>query len=340
MAALVDFPNGTGPQSTGYDLSVVGADGRVAARAHAAARSFIGTGGTAAIDLPEVSAANGRVYYLDGDQNLRSLTPTGSSEVVASLPGSATAHVGFAVSPDGRSIAVSVLTYSGTTASVTSLYTQELPSGSRHDLSHTGSELVWPIGWEGSDLVLAATSSGFSQQGLILNPYFAADLQVVDPNTSNRVATIGGPDFSNGCQVTGLVVPAGTACYHRTPGQTTSELWLLNWTGARTGTLSLQQSSPAAALHPDQPSVAICCDSSRSVLIAQGSAAPAATDLKGSPDSWPCWLDGQHVLAGSVNDHQFQPGVLAVGSGSVAQVDAHGFCAAVLGGAGAAGEPM
>ena len=52
-------------------------------------------------------------------------------------------------------------------------------------------------------------------------------------------------------------------------------------------------------------------------------------------------MDDQHLLAGSVGDHQFQPGVLDVGAGTVAPVtDAHGFCAAVLGSAGAAVEPV
>jgi hypothetical protein len=344
LAALVDFPNGTGPQSTGYDLALAGADGRVVARAHAAARSFIGTGGSgggaAALDLPEVSAANGRVYYLDGDQNLRSLTAAGSSDVLATVPGSRTAHVGFAVSPDGQSIAVSVLTYSGTAASVTSLYVEDLPGGNRRDIAHTGPDLVWPVGWHGNDLVLAAASNGFSQQGLAFNPYFAAGFQLVDPATSNRVASIGGPDAGSGCQVTGLLVPAGTACWHRTSSQTASELWLLNWTGARSDTLTVQRPSPTAALNPDRQSVGICCDDASAVLVAQGHATPAATALEGSPDSWPCWVDDQHLLAGSVNDHRFQPGVLTVGGSSVAKVDAHGFCAAVLGNAGAAGEPM
>jgi hypothetical protein len=346
MAALVDFPNGTGPQSTGYDLALVGVDGHVAAHAHAAARSFIGAGGSgggaAALDLPELSATNGRVYYLDGDQDVRSLAPTGgASDVIASVPGSSAAHVGFAVSPDGRSIAVSVLTYSGGVASVTSLYVEDLSGGSRRDITlPAGSGLVWPVGWHGSDLVLAVASNGFSQQGLTSNPYFASSFELVDPSTSNRIASIGGPDPNSGCEVTGLLVPAGTACTHST-SQTASELWLLNWSGARTSTLTVQRPSPAAALNPDQQSVAICCDDSAAVLVAQPHGTPAATALKGSPDSWPCWLDDQHVLAGSVRDHQFQPGVLAVGSGAVARVtDAHGFCAAVLGSAGAAGEPM
>jgi len=347
MAALVDFPNGTGPQSTGYDLALVGADGQVAAHAHAAARTFIGSGGSgggaAALDLPEVSAANGRVYYLDGDQDIRSLAPNGTpSDVMATVPGSSSAHAGFAVSPDGRSIAVSVLTYIGGAARVSGLYVQDVPGGSRHDITvPAASGLVWPIGWHGNDLVLAMASNGFSQQGLAFNPYFASSLELVDPDTSNRVAGIGGPDPGSGCEITGLVVPAGTACYHSTSSQTSSELWLLNWSGTRTDTLPVQRPAPTAALNPEQQSVAICCADSTAVLVAQAHTTPAATALKGNPDSWPCWLDDQHVLAGSVNDHQFQPGVLAVGSGTVTQVtNAHGFCAVVLGSAGAAGEPM
>jgi hypothetical protein len=289
-----------------------------------------------------VSAADGRVYYLDGDQNIRSLAPTGgTSDVIASVPGSSTAHAGFAVSPDGQSIAISVLTYSGSTASVTGLYVQDLQGGTRRDITHSGSDLVWPVGWHGSDLVLAVASTGFSQQGLTDNPYFASGLELVDPNTSTRVASIGGPDPTGGCVVTGLVVPAGTACSHSTSSQTASELWLLNWSGARTDTLTVQRPAPTAALNPDQQSVAICCDGSSAVLVAQAHATPAATALEGNPDSWPCWLDDQHVLAGSVNDHRFKPGVLAVASGTVTPVtNAHGFCAAVLGSAGAAGEPM
>jgi hypothetical protein len=341
LAALVDFPNGTGQQSTGYDLVLVGTDGQVAARAHAAARSAIGSGGAAALDLPEVSAANGRVYFLDGDQNIRSLDPSGTvSDVIAAVPGTSTAHVGFAISPDGQSIAVSVLTYSGGTASVTSLYVQGIPGGARHDISHPGGGLVWPVGWHGADLVLATASNGFSQGGLIANPYVASGYELVDPTSSNHIASVGGPDPASGCQVTGLVVPSGTACVHQT-SSTASELWLLDWSGVRFEAVTLQQSPPAAALHPDQGSVAICCDSTTAVLVAQAHAAPAATALKGSPGTWPCWIDDQHVLAGSATDHQFQPGVLTAGSSTVTRVtDAHGFCAAVLGSAGAAGEPM
>ena len=62
IGILVGFVNGTGPQSSGYDLALVAADGKVVAKAHAAVRASIGTGGTgggaAAYDLPEVSASS------------------------------------------------------------------------------------------------------------------------------------------------------------------------------------------------------------------------------------------------------------------------------------------
>src|SRR5437764_9353289 len=68
LGILIAFANGTGPQSTGYDMSLVTAEGKVTAKVHAAGRSYIhtpgsGLSGAAAYDLPEVSASNTRVYY-------------------------------------------------------------------------------------------------------------------------------------------------------------------------------------------------------------------------------------------------------------------------------------
>jgi hypothetical protein len=343
LAVLVDFPNGTGPQSTGYDLALVAADGHVAARAHAAARTNIdsvgGPGGAASIDLPEVSVANGRVYYLDGDQTVRYLSPDGATGTFATVPGSTTAHAAFAVSPDATRIAVGVLTYQGNAATVTSLYVHNVASGNQQDVSHPSSELAWPVAWHGTDLVLGVSAGAFTQQGLVLNPYAAAAYHVVDPATSSRVASIGGPDFVSACEVTGLLVTPGTACVHQTASQA-SELWLLSWSGARIDTIAFPRQSATAALGPDQSAVAICCDGTKAVVVARGRGSQTATALKGSFDSWPCWIDGQHVLAGSVNDHQFQPSVIDLSSGRVAPADAHGFCAAVLGSGGGSGAPF
>jgi hypothetical protein len=135
-------------------------------------------------------------------------------------------------------------------------------------------------------------------------------------------------------------VTPGTACLHETASHT-SELWLLSWSGARLDTIAFPQQGATAALGPDQSAVAICCDGAQAVVVARGQRSQTATALKGGLDSWPCWIDGQHVLVGSVNDHQFQPSVVDLSSGRVAPADAHGFCAAVLGsGGGGSGEPF
>lgn len=58
-----------------------------------------------------VSISNSRVYYLDGNADVRSLGPDGSTALATHLPGSASVSVGFAISPDDRRIAVSVIEY-------------------------------------------------------------------------------------------------------------------------------------------------------------------------------------------------------------------------------------
>lgn len=333
FAVLVDFPNGTGPQSTGYDLVLVATDGHIAGRVHAATRSFIhtvgGPGGAAAPDLPEVSVANDRVYYLDGDQQVSYLGPDGSTATVTKVPGSASAHAGFAVSPDGSRIAVSVLAYQGNAASMT-LYVEDSGGGNHHVIFQSSSEYAWPVAWHRSYLVLAIGPL-FSQQGLVLNPYFASSYHVVDPASADRKATIGGPDYISACEVSGLLVSAGTACFHRANNQ--SEFWLLDWTGHQFAISAAASPYSVGSLAPSTGQVAICCNDSTAVVVNHPAGDFTATQLKGS-DSWPCWLDDQRVLVGSVNQHQFQPGVLDVATGRVILVDAHGFCAAVLGGPG------
>lgn len=334
LAVLVDFPNGTGPQNTGYDLTLIAASARAVAHAHAAVRSFIGTvggpGGAAAPDLPEISVANGRVYYLDGDSTLRYLAADGSTGAATKLPGSATAHAGFAVRPDGLRIAVSVLTYEGNAASM-NLYVEDIRGGNHHDLFQSSSEYAWPVAWRGTDLVLALGPL-FSQQGLVLNPYFASSYHVVDSATADRKAAIGGPDYITGCEVSGLLVPGGTACYHRTASSGMGgEFWILDWTGARIGTYGTATGG-TASLSPRQPLVALLQDD-KTVAIT-GPEVKTAIGLGGVSDSWPCWLDDQHVLVGSVHQHQFQTAIIDARSSNVAAVGAHGFCAAVLGSPG------
>ena len=311
-------------------------DGRTVAHTHAAVRAYIHSGGTisaaAAPDLPEVSVANGRVYYLDGDFQVRYLAPDGSSAAVATVAGSTSAHAGFAMSPDGSRIAVSVLTYQANSATM-SLYVEDVGGGNHVDLFRSSSEYAWPVAWHSGDLVLAVGPL-FSQQGLWDNPYFAANFHVVDAASANRKPTIGGPDYMSSCEVSGLLVPTGTACYHRTATSGMGGIFLLlGWDG--TGMISPPFGSDnggTAALNPDQSQTAALLDTGRRALIVLSPGNKVPINLAGSVDSWPCWLDDHHVLVGSVS--QYQPVVIDIAAGSVQAAAAHGFCAAVLGGPG------
>ena len=336
---LVNFPNGTGPRSTGYDLSLASASGRTVAHTHAATRAYIHAAAQvsapAAPDLPEVSVANGRAYYLDGDQQVRYLAPDGSSGNVTRVPGSSTSHAGFAISPDGSRIAVSVITYQGSSATMT-LYVEDVAGGNRLNLFQSSSGYGWPIAWHSGDLVLALGPL-FSQQELWDNPYFAANFHVVDAATADRKATIGGPDFISSCEVSGLLSPTGTACYHRTATSGMGGVFLLlGWDG--TGMVSpaiSSQNGGTASINPDQSQTLAILDASRPALLVLSPGNQAEVHLTAPADSWPCWLDDQHVLVGSLG--QDQPVLVDLAGHRLQPIEAKGFCAAILGPPGQVG---
>src|SRR2546422_2361862 len=83
-AVLVDLFAG----GNSYNVALVGADGGVAARAHAAERSPISD----AIELPYAMASRSRVYYLDGDRRVRFIKADGTTGIAATVPGNAQVH--------------------------------------------------------------------------------------------------------------------------------------------------------------------------------------------------------------------------------------------------------
>src|SRR5215471_12797183 len=138
------------PDQGGYDVSLVSESG-VVTKAHAQQRTPIPD----AIELPYVSASNTRVYYLDGDQQVRWFKADGSSGYATSVPGSSRIHATFAVSPDETRIAVSLLDYSVSPVGLR-IYVEDLAGGGHHSLIYTSTNhYVWPIGWHAGNLVVA-----------------------------------------------------------------------------------------------------------------------------------------------------------------------------------------
>src|SRR5579859_7432207 len=212
------------------------------------------------------------------------------------------------------------------------LYIEDMSGANRLDLFRSDSEYAWPVAWHAGKLVLAV-GPAFSQQGLWDNPYAATSFHVVDPATAVRTATIGGPDYISGCEVSGVLTPAGTACYHRTAvAGMGGEFWLLDWTGTRSPIRIGTESGGTASLNPGQPQVVAALDLGATALQILTPGGKLSVSLPGSPDSWPCWIDDRHVLVGAVEDRQFQPVIADSSSGGLLLVQARGFCAAVLGG--------
>jgi hypothetical protein len=343
LGVLVNFPQGTGPANTGYDLALVNTSGKIAAHVHAAVRSFIhatGISAPAAFDLPEVSVSVSRVYYLDGDAQLRSLTADGTNAAVTRIAGTATAHAAFAVSPDDRRIAVSVLDYSRTPVSVR-LYVEDLAGTNHVDLYASTTNHVWPVGWHNGHVVLGATRSApFTQQGMAGNPYSAPSYHVADATNATRLATMGSGDLQNGCTPQGLLTPAGTACYTRTASAGTAGYFtVVGWDGHNVLPGNGRFSAAAggwAAIGIDTQSLdlATCCDDSGNVAVRLPSGGLVRTSMKGQQADWVCWLDADHLLSGSVYLESFQPQVLTFDTDAVVPVSAKGFCAGVVPGVG------
>jgi hypothetical protein len=339
LGILIAFPNGTGPQSTGYDLTLVAADGKVRTRVHAAARSYIhtpgnGPGGAAAYDLPEISASSSRVYYLDGDRDVRYLRPDGSGGLAARIPGTSTAHAAFAVTPDDHRIAVSVVDYASSPPTLR-LYVEDLAGGNHAEIFSSASAYVWPVGWHQGKLVLAATSAApFSQQGISGNPYSAPAYHVVDPADATRLATIGA-DFIAGCQPFGLLSAAGTACYHRTATSGGAGYFsTLDWNG-KLGSLRVATDTwGMAGIAPTGDELAGCCDASGTAWIAIPGTR-FTSQVQGSPQDWPCFIDDANILFGFLYPAPNErPQIVNAranmdGMGPL-QVAASGFCAGIL----------
>lgn len=318
-----------------YDVSLIGADGRVIAASHASRRTSISTGDavsrTDALELPYVSATRSRLYYLDGDTTLRWLTPT-STGIAMSLPGGPTARAAFAVTPDDARIAVSIVDF-GPRTPVVHLSVGPL-GGPLTEIYSSASEYLWPIGWHGGKLVAAQSQSASSNAAMPFNPYGARSYSVIDSNTGARLAAIGGSGLDE-CPPSGLLTAAGTACYLSTSfGGRSGGYSISDWTGYRYLPPVAASWSAAASVgrSPNSVTVAVCCEANAAYgrfLVSRGTPVPLTVPLLGKADDWACWIDQSHLLSGFKDSSQASE-VVDLTSQQAVQTGSRGFCAAVL----------
>lgn len=308
-----------------YTVSLISAEGAVAASRTAAQRTPISTPRGRAVLLPYVSATSRTLYYLDGDKTVDSWRFDGSGGAATQLDITSGMEASFAVSPDDKQIAVSVLDFNRTPVHVT-VYTDALGGGAKRVIYESDSNYVWPVAWHQGLLVLAHAFGPFEEDiGRAApardNPYSAISFHLVDPANADRKVLMGT------CTVSGALSPAGSGCIQGGS---------IDWTGVTTpwGANNWGSISAPAALSPDGEWIAANNPTDLSQMgiwrKADGLMANATTS-PGTPD-WAGWIDGQTVIVGSSTDPNWQPVVDPVITGGYVHVvpNVHGFFAAVI----------
>jgi len=264
-------------------------------------------GETAAYTMPETSISSTRVYFLDGESTVKSLSPEGSVQTVMKISAPDNSQVVFAVSPDDKRIAVSVITLARSRVAASFndvMYIEDIGTGAnRVNLYSSTTDGKWPVGWHAGQLVVGVGPSDlFSFE----NPYGAIAYRVADPATGHELGAL---DCAQG-----LLVAAGTACASGwcTTGSScgSGTLGMQAWDGTKTP-FAIPAGQPpriftafanAAELSPDGVSIATSAISAQpsfaveTMLFKNGSS--SILTLLGSPLGW---LDSSHVLVSSVS---------------------------------------
>ena len=264
-----------------YTVSLVFPDGRVTGPATARLRTVAPPlVGAAPPAMPVFSASDSRVYYLDGDSEVRFLERDGTHGTATRVPGGPRAQSGFAVSPDDRRIAVAAIDYT-TTPAATRLYVEDLDGTNHVDLPQPAGTYAWPVGWHAGELVEAVGSP--PTQSVSGNPYGTfGGYALVDAATGGRLGGLA-------CDPAGPLTPAGTACM--VGG---SPLVVQDFAGSTRSLGNAPTSVVSAAEAPDGAHVAFCCVGGQLQLwdVAAGTVStlgPADSPAYG-------WIDGRHLL--------------------------------------------
>lgn len=182
----------TGFSGTKWEVALAGTDGAIITQA-TADPPIIQPNAAA----PWTSTSLTRVYYLNARTEVRFLDPNGNTGSVTRIPAGDYDQSAFAVSPDDKRIAVSILSYAPPwewTASFPKyrgmrMYVEDLVGGGHHvDLFASTTVVEFPIGWTGGQLVIAVSTIACCTRVLI-NPYNASAYHVADPETGKRLAS-------------------------------------------------------------------------------------------------------------------------------------------------------
>jgi hypothetical protein len=312
FAVLANNPVVRAPGQTLYTVELVAPGGHVAARQTASLPSTMPRGLVA--PTPLVSSSDTRLYFLNGDGEVRFLKSDGATGVATHLPGSGQVRAAFAVSPDDRRIAVSLLDYS-TQPIHLRIYVEDLAGGGNHvDIfSATSGIAEWPVGWRDGDLVVAV--GPIAVQNVWPNPYNAGNsggpgpndaYHLVDPATGTRLAAIG-----SDCNFGPLTV-AGTGCRSATGAAD------LRWDGQRQGFTRPDNVEPGP-VSPDGSRMAGAGQQPPFPIVLLSASSTGAAGVDGNPLGW---IDDTHLVFGTLDGTSYVgDAVLDTVSGQKVAVD-------------------
>lgn len=235
-------------QAHPYRVILLDPQGRVVASATAHTPTPLQPGGNATPDLPRVSLSRTRAYFLDGATHIKSLDRQAHIATVATLPATPKTIASIAVSPDDRQLAIGTLTYTleppasymgmpprryeGPPVTVR-LFVDDLRTHQRRQI-YTSTVVrdddlaVWPVGWSGSDIVLAVGHI-MEQQGAN-NPADAwGGYHLVSARNGSRLDTLcssSHPSTPPYLSPAGALTAAGTLCTTYTPSPAA---WIYTW---------------------------------------------------------------------------------------------------------------
>jgi len=281
----------------GQSLAVVGSDGSL----HGQVSQLGRFGGD--VVPPFASTTNDATYYLNGNGLMR-LQPGGTPVHIRDLPGSSSVRVAFAVSPDDKRIAIATLTSAPTSSSPSpdvpkylgmKLFVEDLDGSNHVDIFSSTTVAEWPVGWHGSDLVIAVGAGLYGFGGsLTPYPYFAFDgIHVADSTTGRRTATL-----CAGLPAVGLATSRGVLCA-KTNGlgptiTTPVAMALSDWSGKET---DLGVSCIYGGLQPAGDDIACDTNSGGFVMSPDGAEQPLPTPSTGpDPYNLVCWVGHDHLL--------------------------------------------
>jgi hypothetical protein len=304
-----------------YSISLVDLAGKVVTQAEAANRR---NGCHPLVPLPNVSASGSHVYFLDGDSIVKSLAPNGAVATVMDLGVGSSQQAVFAVSPDDRRIAVSLLDNLNYPVR-TQLYVEDVGTGGNRADLFSGIVLEWPIGWHQGSLVLAVGINAHPQDCRDTFSYSTLGYNVANAATGDRLRTT--------CdQRTSYYppVPAGSVCPNNSAIGDRSTL-VESWDGD-SRTLSNVGGCPQnGALSTDGMWVASKlgaapgggCTGQNNIYLLGRDDKVSQTNAHGAPEGW---IDPAHlvVMAEPISSSATRS-ILDVRSNSVTELGGVGF---------------